>query len=219
MHEITINCQEGWFFWPSALWQAAPRGTIDAFTCWNIFLYLSIRFGIILQRGAGAAGALHHRQSRRLCDVLSAWPSGLALFLCRWQFYTGKLSRDFGRHSGPRPWNARAHPIITSPAIKINSACQCAEDYNSPFGESYQTGFPDSLYRSGQGACPSNRRVAIPARRDDFWLPSSSGDDGVPDTDGTPRSRAAEGGQKARRPAGGPEMPRLLCCRISQTHY
>ncbi len=52
------------------------------------------------------------------------------------------------------------------------------------------------------GACPSNRRVAIPARRDDFWLPSRSGDDGVPDTDGTPRSRAAEGGQKARRPAG-----------------
>ena len=27
------------------------------------------------------------------------------------------------------------------------------------------------------------------------------------------------GGQKARRPAGGPERPRLLCCRISQTHY
>ena len=42
---------------------------------------------------------------------------------------------------------------------------------------------------------------------------------GVPDSDGTPRSRAADGCQKARRPAGGPEMPRLLCCRISQTHY
>ena len=69
------------------------------------------------------------------------------------------------------------------------------------------------------GACPSNRRVAIPARRDDFWPPSRSGDDGVPDPDGTPRSRAAEGGQKARRPTGGPEIPRLLCCRISQTHY
>ncbi len=69
------------------------------------------------------------------------------------------------------------------------------------------------------GACPSNRRVAIPARRGDFWPPSRSGDDGVPGTDGTPRSRAAEGGQKARRPTGGPEMPRLLCCRISQTHH
>ena len=71
------------------------------------------------------------------------------------------------------------------------------------------------------GVCPSNDRVAIPARRDDFWLPSRSGDDGVPDTNGTPRSRAAEGGQKARpgAPGGGPEMPRLLCCRISQTRY
>ncbi len=57
-------------------------------------------------------------------------------------------------------------------------------------------------------------------RRDDFWLQHTrSSDDGVPDTDGTPRNCAAEGSQKASRPAGGPEMPRLLCCRISQTHY
>ena len=111
------------------------------------------------------------------------------------------------------------------------------------------TRMPVSMVLGSPGACPSNRRVAIPARRDDFWLlghrrvtehrgdnpvvgwrhwinhriiircSTSNRDDGVPDTDGTPRSRAAEGGQKARRPAGGPEMPRLLCCRISQTHY
>ena len=52
------------------------------------------------------------------------------------------------------------------------------------------------------GVCPSNRRVAIPACAGNFWHASSSGDDGVPDADGTPRSRAAEGGQKACRPAG-----------------
>ena len=38
--------------------------------------------------------------------------------------------------------------------------------------------------------------VAIPARAGNFWHSSSSGDDGVPDADGTPRSRAAEGGKK-----------------------
>ncbi len=52
------------------------------------------------------------------------------------------------------------------------------------------------------GASPSNRRVAIPARAGNFWHASSSGNNGVPDADGTPRSRAAEGGQKACRPAG-----------------
>ena len=45
-------------------------------------------------------------------------------------------------------------------------------------------------------------QVIAGLRRRDFWHPSSSGDDGVPDAKGTPRSRAAEGGQKARRPAG-----------------
>ncbi len=61
--------------------------------------------------------------------------------------------------------------------------------------------------------------VAIPARAGNFWHSSSSGDDGVPDADGTPRSRAAEGGKKHAALRGGPEMPRLVCCRISQTHY
>ena len=57
-----------------------------------------------------------------------------------------------------------------------------------------------------------NHRIAIRCS-------TSNRDDGVPQHDGTPGSRAAEGSQKAHRPAGGPEMPRLLCCRISQTHY
>ena len=39
-------------------------------------------------------------------------------------------------------------------------------------------------------------RVAIPARAGNFWHASSSGDDGVPDAGGTPRSRAAEEGPK-----------------------
>ena len=69
------------------------------------------------------------------------------------------------------------------------------------------------------GACPSNRRVAIPASAGNFWHASSSGGASVPDSDGTPRSRAAEGGKKHAALRGGPEMPRLVCCRISQTHY
>ena len=35
------------------------------------------------------------------------------------------------------------------------------------------------------GACPSNRRVAIPARAGNFWHASSSGGASVPDADGT----------------------------------
>ena len=62
-------------------------------------------------------------------------------------------------------------------------------------------------------------RVIAGLRQRDVWHPSSSDDDGVPDADGTPRSRAAEGGKKHAAPQGGPEMPRLLCCRISLTHY
>ena len=70
------------------------------------------------------------------------------------------------------------------------------------------------------GACPSNRRVAIPASAGNFWHASSSGGASVPDTDGAPRSRAAEGGGKKHAALqGGSEMPRLVCCWISQNHY
>ncbi len=52
------------------------------------------------------------------------------------------------------------------------------------------------------GAYPSNRRVAIPARAGNFWHFTRSGDNGVPDADDTPRSRAAEGGAKSIPPCG-----------------
>ena len=55
-------------------------------------------------------------------------------------------------------------------------------------------------------------RVTDGLRRPDFRPPSRSGDEGIPDADGTPRSCAAEGGLKARRPAGwaGNAPPALL---------
>ena len=55
-------------------------------------------------------------------------------------------------------------------------------------------------------------RVTDGLRRRDFRPPSRSGNEGIPDADGTPRSCAAEGGLKARRPAGwaGNAPPALL---------
>ena len=47
-------------------------------------------------------------------------------------------------------------------------------------------------------ACPSNHRAAIPALAGNFCHSSRRGDDGVPDTDGTPSSRAISESSQSR---------------------
>ncbi len=75
-----------------------------------------------------------------------------------------------------------------------------------------------------QGACPRNRRIAIPARAGNFWHSSI----GIPHVAVEPAYltkmvlRGFAPQRRAKNHAamrGGSEMPRLLCCRISQTHY